>query len=146
MRFFSGFNLLKCRKLQTNKEIHISQKYSTLENTKYLIWQLKLSCKGMSWKCILFGVLFLAVVIRSDISEECIVPSFTVLLDIVWVGDEFEGKSLLATMECCEGIWPIRNAELFRMPHYLLSCNKRRVGCNKDLNIDANINFKMRIN
>ena len=95
---------IKCLKLQTNEEYSVKywstsqtysqndrkivwrfglRRYSTLEHTKYLIWTLKLNWKKMIIKIFFIVVLFLAVMTLSDMSEECIFSSYTVLLNIV---------------------------------------------------------------
>jgi len=97
----------------------------------------------MTIKIFFLCVLFLAGMTRSDLSEKCIFPGYTVLLNIVQVDDEFEGKSVFAAMEGCEVFWAFRAAELFmiHLNQVLSSCKKSRIGYNKELNVEATIIF-----
>jgi hypothetical protein len=95
----------------------------------------------MTIKILFLRVLFLALMIRSNLSEEYIFPSYTVLLNIVRWMMNLEGKDVLFTLEGCEEFRAFRAAELFRihLNHVLSPCKKRCVDYNKYLTLDATI-------
>ena len=98
----------------------------------------------MTIKIFFVVLLFHAVMTPSNISQERIFHSYTVLLNVVQVDDEFgKKKDVFSTFECCEEVWTFRAAELFKIhqKRILSSCKKRRVGYNRYLNLDARILF-----
>ena len=97
----------------------------------------------MTIKIFFVVVLFNTAMTRSDISQECIFHSCTVLLKIVQVDDEFVTKGCVVYIRRLRGCLDIQSCGIIKihLNRILSFCKKQRVGYNKDLNLGATILF-----
>jgi len=93
---------------------YMALKYSTLEHIKYSILTLYLNWKETywEWSFLVFCTFkdWPVLTFRRNVLSSC-----TGGRNIVKVDDEFGRKNILATLEGCEDMWPIRAAELCRI-------------------------------